>query len=178
MKKNKDPFATKIKTLKVEEERKVIRIAKEGKKEKEKLLEELENNKNLNEREKKSIQQKIKKIEKECARAIRLIVYYNQHLVKYIARGYFSSASGIDYEDLVSEGIFSLIKAIELFDLNSSNRFATPTQTIAHLSKVRVNWRRGISTNSSRTISFLHQPSTNPISGPRDARVGRNFACN
>jgi DNA-directed RNA polymerase sigma subunit (sigma70/sigma32) len=31
----------------------------------------------------------------------------------------------VDYEDLVAEGIMSLTKAIAMFDLSSTHRFAT-----------------------------------------------------
>jgi RNA polymerase nonessential primary-like sigma factor len=57
--------------------------------------------------------------------ATRLLLYYNQNLVKYIVRGYSSFGGKIDYEDLIAEGNISLLKAIEKFDLNSKNRFAT-----------------------------------------------------
>jgi RNA polymerase sigma factor (sigma-70 family) len=47
-------------------------------------------------------------------------------LVKYIVKGYSSfGAKNNDYEGLISEGNISLLKAIEKFDLNSKNRFAT-----------------------------------------------------
>src|SRR5688572_21916098 len=38
------------------------------------------------------------KIERDRTRAIRLLIYHNQHLVKYIARHYFSANVGVDYE--------------------------------------------------------------------------------
>src|SRR3954453_22924367 len=65
-----------------------------------------------------------KKVPPRLLNAVKLLIFHNQNLVKYIARGY-SLFSGIDYEDLVSTGIESLPKAIEKFDLNTPNRFAT-----------------------------------------------------
>lgn len=65
-----------------------------------------------------------KKISPRSLKAVQLLIFYNQNLVKYIARGY-SLFSGVDYEDLVSAGIESLPKAIEKFDLNVQSRFAT-----------------------------------------------------
>lgn len=65
------------------------------------------------------------KDKRERARAIQLLIYYNQHFVEYIARGYFSIATGVDYGDLVAEGIISLTQAIEAFDLDSPNYFNT-----------------------------------------------------
>lgn len=126
MPKNKKIFAAeKIAILKSTQEKELLKIAQEGKIEIEKLEKELAVKEDLSPKEKKIIQQKIGKIGQERARAIRLLIYCNQHLVKYIARGYFSASSDVDYEDLVSEGIISLTKAIEKFELNSPNRFAT-----------------------------------------------------
>ncbi|RHZ35698.1 sigma-70 family RNA polymerase sigma factor [endosymbiont GvMRE of Glomus versiforme] len=86
----------KITTLKPEKEKELLKIAKEG-----------------NEEEKKN--------------AIRQLIFHNWNLVKYIVRGrsYFRIKGSIDYEDLIAEGIKSLPKAIEKFDLNSKNLFAT-----------------------------------------------------
>ena len=61
----------------------------------------------------------------EGKKAIRFLLHYNQNLVKYIVKGYSSFNRKIDHEELTAEGISSLPKAIEKFDLNSKNRFAT-----------------------------------------------------
>jgi DNA-directed RNA polymerase sigma subunit (sigma70/sigma32) len=58
-------------------------------------------------------------------RAIRDLIFYNQNLVKYIARGCSSTSKDIDTQELASEGNISLLKAIKNFNLNSQNRFAT-----------------------------------------------------
>lgn len=64
------------------------------------------------------------KVPPHLLRAVKLLIFYNQNLVKYIARGY-SLFSGIDYDDLVSAGIESLPKAIEKFSFDVKDRFAT-----------------------------------------------------
>ncbi|WNE41254.1 MAG: RNA polymerase sigma factor RpoS [Mycoplasmataceae bacterium] len=56
--------------------------------------------------------------------ATRFLIDYNQNLVKYIVKGY-AKRGKIDHDELIAEGISSLPKAIEKFDLNSKNRFAT-----------------------------------------------------
>ncbi|MEG7979315.1 MAG: hypothetical protein NY202_05530 [Mollicutes bacterium UO1] len=61
----------------------------------------------------------------EGKKAIRFLLHYNQNLVKYIVKGYSSFGGKVDHEELTAEGISSLPKAIEKFDLNSKNRFAT-----------------------------------------------------
>lgn len=53
----------------------------------------------------------------------RQIINANINLVKYMITRYFSYTK-LDYEELLSEGIRSLPKAIEKFDINSKNRFA------------------------------------------------------
>src|SRR6185436_1388769 len=41
-------------------------------------------------------------------KAIRFLLYYNQHFVEYLANGYYSAGRKIDREELKSEGISSL----------------------------------------------------------------------
>ena len=65
-----------------------------------------------------------KKVSPRLLNAVKLLIFHNQNLVKYIARGY-SLFSGVDYDDLVSAGIESLPKAIEKFNLDVEGRFAT-----------------------------------------------------
>src|SRR3954468_6515270 len=65
-----------------------------------------------------------KKVLPRLLNAVKLLIFHNQNLVKYIARGY-SLFSGVDYDDLVSAGIESLPKAIEKFNLDIEGRFAT-----------------------------------------------------
>jgi DNA-directed RNA polymerase sigma subunit (sigma70/sigma32) len=56
--------------------------------------------------------------------AARFLIDYNQNLVKYIAKGY-SKRRQIDQSELIAEGIAAAPKAIEKYDLESKNRFAT-----------------------------------------------------
>lgn len=56
-------------------------------------------------------------------KAINALIHYNQNLIKYIARGY-SFSRKIDPEELVSEGVASIPKAIEKFNLDSSFGFS------------------------------------------------------
>jgi RNA polymerase sigma factor (sigma-70 family) len=93
---------TKNANLKAEEEKKLLTMAKKA----------LELNKNG------------EKVPPRLLNAVKLLIFHNQNLVKYIARGY-SLFSGVDYDDLVSAGIESLPKAIEKFNLDSEWRFAT-----------------------------------------------------
>ncbi len=57
-----------------------------------------------------------------------LIIHYI-HIVKYVA-GRLSVHMGqyVEYDDLVSYGIFGLIDAIDKFDINSGNKFSTYAQ--------------------------------------------------
>lgn len=73
------------------------------------------------ERELLTLAQKGKDKEKEDA--IRILICHNESLVKHFVKRYFSFAN-VNYEDLVAEGIRSLPKAIEKFDLDSKYRFA------------------------------------------------------
>ncbi|CFW92896.1 Putative RNA polymerase sigma factor rpoD [endosymbiont DhMRE of Dentiscutata heterogama] len=57
--------------------------------------------------------------------AIRSLLDRNQNIVKYIARGYSSLKGWVGSEELNSEGVLSLLKAMEKFDLNTKFRFAT-----------------------------------------------------
>lgn len=56
--------------------------------------------------------------------ATRILIEVNQNLVKYIAKGY-SKRGKIDQNELISEGIAAIPKAIEKYDLESKNRLAT-----------------------------------------------------
>ncbi|CAI2161763.1 1322_t:CDS:1 [Funneliformis geosporum] len=58
-------------------------------------------------------------------KAIWLLIYHNQKIVKYIAKGYSSLRGKVEYDDLIDEGISSLPKAIEKFDMNVKYRFST-----------------------------------------------------
>jgi len=73
----------------------------------------------------KELQKMGEKKIREGEKAIRFLIHYNQNLVKYIVKGYSSFGRKIDHEELTAEGISSLPKAIEKFELNSKNRFAT-----------------------------------------------------
>jgi DNA-directed RNA polymerase sigma subunit (sigma70/sigma32) len=95
-KKNKKAAAEEIKKLKVELKNKEGELKKMGKK---KVI--------------------------EGGKAIRFLLYHNQNFVKYLAKGYSSFSGKVDAEELTSEGISSLPKAIEKFDLNSESTLPT-----------------------------------------------------
>jgi DNA-directed RNA polymerase sigma subunit (sigma70/sigma32) len=61
----------------------------------------------------------------EGSEAIRFLIYHNQNFVKYLARGYHSYGRKIDPDELASEGMTSLLKAIEKFDMNSVGTLQT-----------------------------------------------------
>src|SRR4051812_29071659 len=101
-------------------------------KEKEKKLkikratpEEIEQLKTELKKKEKELQKMGEKKIREGKEAARFFLHYNQNLVKYITKGYSSFGRKIDHEELTAEGISSLPKAIEKFELNSKNRFAT-----------------------------------------------------
>ncbi len=62
---------------------------------------------------------------KQREAALMSLIYYNQNLVKYIVKGYSYLQGQVDHEDLIAEGTIALAKAIDKFDVNSKNRFAT-----------------------------------------------------
>ena len=62
---------------------------------------------------------------KQKEAALMSLIYYNQNLVKYIVKGYSYLQGQVDHEDLIAEGTIALAKAIDKFDVNSKNRFAT-----------------------------------------------------
>lgn len=84
---------SKVTPLSFSEERKLLKLAKEGKK-------------------------------RERERAIHLLLSHNANLVKYLAKSY-SVGPNYDRKDLEAEGMISLVKAIEKFDLSSKNSFST-----------------------------------------------------
>jgi DNA-directed RNA polymerase sigma subunit (sigma70/sigma32) len=102
----------------IAEKEKKIKIRKISPEEIEKLKVELKN-------KEKELQKLGKEKLREGKKAIRFLLHYNQNLVKYICKGYSSFGGKVDPEELTAEGISSLPKAIEKFDLNSKNRFAT-----------------------------------------------------
>ncbi|KLL02241.1 MAG: RNA polymerase sigma 32 subunit [Mycoplasmataceae bacterium RC_NB112A] len=57
-------------------------------------------------------------------KATRLLLCYSRNFVKYIERGYYYFGK-VDTEDLTTEGVFSLLKAIEKFKPTSENRLST-----------------------------------------------------
>src|SRR5437667_3577365 len=67
----------------------------------------------------KKKEQELEKMDKEKVvagkKAIRFLLHYNQHLVEYVAKGYYYYFGGgkVSHEELISEGISSLLKAIE-----------------------------------------------------------------
>src|SRR5690242_20422277 len=69
-------------------------------------------------------QKKSKKIGKTNIQAVRDLINNSKDLVKYISPGY-SSIGDVDYEDLISEGNISLLKAIDKFDTSSKSCLAT-----------------------------------------------------
>jgi RNA polymerase sigma factor (sigma-70 family) len=103
---------------KIVEKEKSIKSGKAGLEEVKELKTELKN-------KEKEIKKMGKKKIAEGSEAIRFLLYHNQNFVKYLARGYHSFGGRIDLDELASEGITSLLKAIEKFDLNSENAFPT-----------------------------------------------------
>jgi len=92
-----------------------------------------------------------KKVSPRLLNAVRLLVFHNQNLVKYIARGY-SFFSGVDHDDLVSVGIESLPKAIEKFDTSVPSRFATYAgHWIRQAAQKFINDSRFINQNSAKS---------------------------
>ena len=92
-----------------------------------------------------------KKVPPRLLNAVRLLVFHNQNLVKYIARGY-SFFSGVDHDDLVSVGIESLPKAIEKFDTSVPSRFATYAgHWIRQAAQKFINDSRFINQNSAKS---------------------------
>lgn len=61
----------------------------------------------------------------ESGKAIRFLLHYNKHFVQYLAKGYSSFNRKIDPEELTSEGISSLPKAIEKYDPESGSTLPT-----------------------------------------------------
>ena len=61
--------------------------------------------------------------EHDDKKAERKIIEHNMRLVCSIARKY--SNKGVDFEDLVQEGVFGLIRAIEKFDYTKGFKFST-----------------------------------------------------
>jgi RNA polymerase primary sigma factor len=61
--------------------------------------------------------------EHDDKKAERKIIEHNMRLVCSIARKY--SNKGVDFEDLVQEGVFGLIRAIEKFDYTKGYKFST-----------------------------------------------------
>jgi DNA-directed RNA polymerase sigma subunit (sigma70/sigma32) len=92
---------------------------------KDKSSTEIEKLKSELKKKEKELQKLGEKKIKKGEEATRLLLYRNQHLVDYLAAGYYSKGRKIDNEELKSEGIASLPKAIEKFDLNSKNKFST-----------------------------------------------------
>ncbi|CAJ0926602.1 21591_t:CDS:2 [Entrophospora sp. SA101] len=87
----------------------------------------------------------------EQENAIRSIVYYNLNLVNYIVKRYFSFA-GLSPDDLVAEGVRSLPKAIEKFDLANQNRFAVYAGC----------WIKQYIRSYIEKTQFIKQSATNP----------------
>jgi len=81
-------------------------------------LEEIKKLKIELKKKEKELQKIGKKKVTKGSKAARLILYHNRHFVQYLAKGY-SFRGKVDPEELTSEGISSLPKAIEKFDMNS-----------------------------------------------------------
>lgn len=92
---------------------------------KEIALEEVKKLKIELEKKEKELEKMGKKKVIEGSKAIRFLLHHNKHFVQYLAKGYSSFNRKIDPEELTSEGIFSLPKAIENFDLDSKNSLPT-----------------------------------------------------
>jgi DNA-directed RNA polymerase sigma subunit (sigma70/sigma32) len=61
----------------------------------------------------------------EGGKALRVLLDCNKNFVKYLAKGYSYFGGKIDPEELTSEGISSLPKAIEKYDMNSGSTLQT-----------------------------------------------------
>jgi len=86
---------------------------------------EIEKLKNELKKKKKELEKMGEEKVAKGKKAIRFLLYYNQHLVEYLANGYYSGGRKVDREELKAEGTSSLIKAVEKFDLSSKNKFST-----------------------------------------------------
>ncbi len=53
------------------------------------------------------------------------IVLRNMRLVKHVARKYAQITTSLTIDDLVSEGVFGLVKTVERFDTKRNLRFST-----------------------------------------------------
>jgi DNA-directed RNA polymerase sigma subunit (sigma70/sigma32) len=78
----------------------------------------------LKEREKELKKMGEEKVAKGV-KAINFLIHHNQNFVKYLAKGYSFFSGRVDLEELTSEGISSLPKAIEKFNLNIDSTFPT-----------------------------------------------------
>ncbi|CAI2173074.1 5280_t:CDS:2 [Funneliformis geosporum] len=76
-------------------------------------------------KKKKELEKMGKKKVIENSKAIRFLMDYNKNFVKYLAKGYSSFNKKIDPEELVSEGISSLPKAIEKFNPDCGSTLPT-----------------------------------------------------
>lgn len=132
-------------TLTLEKERELLRVAKpvvtiflaisslqKGISEKEKKIKNKRTVPGEIEKLKAELKEKQKELEKmgekkvtEGKNAIRFLIFYNQNLVKYLSKGYSFYWKEGDYEELINEGISSLPKAIEKFDMNSKGKLCT-----------------------------------------------------
>ncbi|UTT44567.1 sigma-70 family RNA polymerase sigma factor [Exiguobacterium aurantiacum] len=63
--------------------------------------------------------------QKRDATTFEKLVRNNQHLVKSVAAKYLFLSKSLTLEDLINEGNFGLMKAIEKFDLSKDNSFST-----------------------------------------------------
>jgi RNA polymerase sigma factor (sigma-70 family) len=103
---------------KIAEKEKIIKSGKAKPEEIKELKTELK-------KKEKEIKKMGKKQIAEGSEAIRFLIYRNQNFVKYLARGYHSYGGKIDPDELASEGMTSLLKAIEKFDMNSVGTLQT-----------------------------------------------------
>lgn len=65
---------------------------------------------------------------KRKSSALKSLIYHNLNLVKHIVKGfwtYYGEQGEDNREELLSEGVMAIPKAVEKFDINSKNRFAT-----------------------------------------------------
>ncbi|MCE8163821.1 MAG: sigma-70 family RNA polymerase sigma factor [Candidatus Moeniiplasma glomeromycotorum] len=68
--------------------------------------------------------EEIQNVYQKIKNAVRLLLFYNKSFVKYVERGYYYYGR-VDHEDLTTEGVLSLLKAIEKFNPSSKNRLST-----------------------------------------------------
>lgn len=140
-------FGLKKKTLSLQKEKKLLGIVIEGIKKIKKIASPFPKNKDIyqvcqellwqsnpqqiekREKRKPTFAEKEKwgEIKETCQKiekAVHLLLRHSHSFVKYLERGYYYSGK-IDHEDLTTEGVLSLLRAVEKFDPSYNRRLST-----------------------------------------------------